>query len=258
LPSAALLSIRQFSLISELLTCYHTDIEQDDALFLENAEAFHAEEWFLRFPCEFIKDKKLPAEYNGDVHSLTTQELKSLFSPKRQLRSAEAIGKNKSPRRLSHIGTQKSLIVIVNGKDVVNPFSIADAESFLYDTTNDQFKDCSNNAMEIVKKENTVVINLPNNLATYDDDNIGDAVFPLICAAKGLASGCHITKELGLDHVLFSLPFGLANDSPNSYWAFASAGGDLRYSVYNGGTWRFSNGSTSNGGFFIPAVLMHE
>lgn len=172
----------------------------DDAIYLNNKEAFRNGEWFLAFPCYWVSNSKLPRHRNNSVHSLTDTEVKDRFNQPRRLRNG-SIEKRIEGRRLSNIGKQQCAIVIVNGKDIPNYLTVADADNFLYTETSNQFKGCSNGALEFQKKDDTITVTLPNNLATYNHDNISDAINALVCDHYGLGSSCDITKERELDHV---------------------------------------------------------
>lgn len=234
------------------------NLDSEDTLYLENEEAFHKGEWFLSFPCHYVSRSQLPRHRNESVKSLSKEEIKQVLISSRRLRSGMAETKIKNPRRLSNIGTQHCAIVIVEGKDVANPLSIQDADNHLYSVVNQQFQGCSNGAMELVKKDNTIRLKLPNNLATYNDDTISDALNAVVCNHYYGFPNCDITAKRGLDHILYSIPFGLSNDSSGSFWAFASTGDERRYSVYGGGKWWFDDGTSANCGFFIPGVIAHE
>jgi hypothetical protein len=71
--------------------------------------------------------------------------------------------------------------VIVNTPDASNPLSVAEAEHMLYMKTSRQFHDCSNGAMELVKKDDTIEITLPNNIGDYSQSTISSALFQKIC-----------------------------------------------------------------------------
>lgn len=226
-------------------------IEEYEPIYKRNEEAFRAGMWFLKFPCSWIVGKALPRERTSQVLSLSKEEVQAIYHPTRHLRTAKH-------RTLSNIGKQNCGIVIVSAPDALNPLSVEDAEYLLYGKANRQFHDCSNGALELVKKDDTVKITLPRKIGTFSSNNVDDMLFQLICEYYNYDSNCEISKERGLDHILFSLPYGISDDD-DTLWAYASAGDSRRFSVYGGGTSaNYVDGEIFDSGSFVPSTIMHE
>lgn len=192
-------------------TAVRLDVAMEDDVYLQNEAAFHADKWFLRFPCEWIVDDALPREKNDHVETLSWKQVQGLtVSPTndgRHLRAAKdkaveplAPQPPRSRRRLSNVGKQYYGIVIVHAAGKTNPLSTADAEDMV-DGANQQFQECSGAAMELVKQDNTVSITLPNSIGQYSSLTVDDEMNKMICRHYGYGDGCEISKERDLDHV---------------------------------------------------------
>lgn len=245
-------------------------------------------EWWVKFPCQWVSDDRSMPSID-QIQTLTPKEMKQVVSLKTaetdsnenealpQIRQRR-LGSRKSDndrnnttvlqqehhqkhakesllpqRRLSNIGVQKCAIVIVDAKDAVNPITPEVADKQLYDLASKQFEACSNGAVRLVPQDETVRITLPRNIGWYDDATITADLLERICLYYGYKAECHIAKERQLDHILFSVPYGLSIDAAGSFWAFASTGDYRRFSVYSGG-----NYGNWNAGFFVPSTIIHE
>lgn len=210
------------------------DIDRNEDFYMDNLVALRAGRWFIGFPCEWAVDGNLPREKNDRVHSLSFDEVESLYKLEtsgRQLRRGgqgqavvadEESVKRKipsNPRRLSYVGKFFVGIVIVHAKNQRNKLFVADAETMVYTKANKQFRDCSNGALELVKKDKTIEITLPNNIGFYKSTTIEDYLMEAVCTYGPYNYGkdCVITDERDLDHILFSLPYGVSDDSPGKF-----------------------------------------
>ena len=241
-------------------------------LMEEHQQALRAGEWWISFPCEWMEKGGARRQNIEDIYTLSPREIKEwvqkLHDPtlwrRRRRHLVEHEDNNQldpvphpkepiHPRRLSSMGSKKCGIVIVDAKDVINPITVEKADSQLYEHSSNQLESCSNGAIKLVKQDETVRVTLPNNIGTYDDDNVSESLFEAICKHYGYRDDCHIAKERGLDHILFSMPYGLRYDEPSSFWAFASTGDYRRFSVYSGGDY-----ANLKSGFFVPSTIIHE
>lgn len=174
---------------------------------------------------------RLPRERNSQIRSLSMTEIEALFlenelgPSSRRLDShyeeqqplplkaggtggGGVIVASRHPRRrrrlhrrLSNVGKQQSLIVIAHAPDQTNPLTIPLAEEIVYNQANAQFQACSNGALELIKKQDSVQVTLPQNISAYEESSIDAILFQLICNYYGYDLDCQITHELDLDHV---------------------------------------------------------
>ena len=238
-------------------------------LYVAHQEALNTGQLWIKFPCEWIRGSR--QQRIDQIQTMTPREIKELVMEKQQeaelrRRLESQTGSDSTDvalyhpkeqmlprRRLSSMGAQKCGIVLVDAQNAVNPISRELAEEQLYQHASTQFENCSNGALRLVKQDETVRIKLPRNIGTYDDTTISKALFDAVCSYYGYERDCNISRERNLDHILFSLPYGLSIDEPESFWAFASTGDYRRFSVYSGGTY-----GGSNLGFFVPSTIIHE
>lgn len=266
------------------------DMDHDD-FYVRNEASFRAGRFFLEFDSDLVNEYgQLPREYyNGNgVKVLADKEVEALYNtpavadiappdaaatPRlrgnnmndvQQEEKSKAASlfvhdhhNNHSRRRLSNIGKQACGLVIVHTPGAQNPVTVSDAEAMVYTHASNQFRDCSAGAMELVKADNTVHITLPKNIGQYTSNSIDSDMFAAICQHYGYPSNCEITKKRDLDHILFSLPYGLSDDKPGTFWAKGSAGDSRRFSSYGGGE-LIAEGIVFKGGFLIPSTIMHE
>lgn len=230
----------------------HLDVTKGSAFFIENEEAFREGEWFIQYPCDEVTDAGgvlSPGKHM--LYTLSKAEIKYFYSSRESRRLEEGdkpftqTHHYHNHRRLSNVGKQGGGLVIVHAEDAVNPLTREEGDEILYHEAGTQMGLCSNGAVELYPKVETIELTLPGNLAAYNSATVSDFLFQEVCKINGFSADCEITKELGLDHILFALPFGLQGDVPGEFWAIASTGDDRRFSVYSGGA-------------FIPATIMHE
>ena len=238
--------------------------DMDPQTLQTHEQDLHAGQWWIRFPC--VKHKRSISAKGSGVETVRLEVMKEIIqqaTASSSRRRRRRLGDNHVPlhekelmaprRRLSNVGTQKCGIVIVDAKDTLNPLTAAVADRTLYEETSNQFEACSNAAMRLVRQDETIRIRLPNNIDTYSDESVAPALFAAACQFYGLPETCNISSERNLDHILFSLPYGLSIDEPGYLWAYASTGDYRRFSIYSGG-----NYMGLNAGFFVPSTLLHE
>jgi hypothetical protein len=149
-------------------------------------------------------------------------------------------------RRTTVVGPRGCGIVIVHGKN--QPYEeelVADLEETLYGKSSQQFEACSKEALWFEEKDPVIEVELPLGLASYTRQTVYDAARKAVCLYYGKPATCEPATERDLDHILYVLPFGVQDDSPNSYWAYADVGGYRKHSVYGGG-------------FFVSSTILHE
>lgn len=201
-----LVAVTDPELVETTTTSVLLDVDREDVVYKENEMAFRADSWFLRFPCSWVIDGKLPRQRNDQVESLALQDVDALLSvpsSRRLLRTTSTTTASFTPhqrRQLSNVGLQRVGIVIVHAADSVNPLSVTAAEQMLQ-TANQQFQDCSGHAMELVQQDDTVTITLPKNIGQYSSGSVDADMFRMICEYYGYSSGCEISKKRDLDHV---------------------------------------------------------
>ena len=237
------------------------EMSMSSEFFKQNEPAFLAGDWFVSFDCDLPVNGAISATdmMDNQVHTLDTLQVHALYQAQDETRHRRLVRDSHDKplqaihhhgRRLSNVGQQDCAMVIVDTPLLTNPLTIAEADETLYMTTSGQFSDCSNGEMELTQKDATIRV-------TLDDSGaipvavLSELLFSLVCDHHGLPLDCDITKERGLDHILFSLPDGLADvldgvDGTDANWAFASTGDDRRFSVYVGND------------AFIPSVIMRE
>jgi hypothetical protein len=136
-------------------------------------------------------------------------------------------------------------IVIVHAKGRANPETVASAERAVYTTASNQFRACSNNAMSLNRKDATISVTLPRVIGSYDSTTVYDAARVAVCTYYRQPSNCEPATIRGLDHIMYSLPFGTSDDIAGHNWAYASIGDTRKFSIYNGN-------------YFIPSTIIHE
>ena len=234
-------------------------------LYQTHQAAMSMGDWWIQFPCAWNKRPPVVAtrEMYQQIQSLSATQVKQAWTASQQgrlLHGPPADDVDAYPkylphheRRLSNVGIQSCAIIIIDALDVTNALTADVADRALYGQTSAQFAACSAGALRLSPGDDTIRVPLPANIGAYDNTNITTAIFRAACAAYGYAPTCHLAALRGVDHVLFSLPYGLQNDKEGSYWAFASTGDYRRFAVFSGG--EYLGGQA---GFFIPSTLLHE
>lgn len=255
---------------------FRVPLSPSSDLFKAHQNALHMGEWWIEFPCAWKRSPPVEPtrEMYEQIQSLSTEQVKQAWTTGNRQRGRRTIAEKGNvmdsttdkqaqsrpsyhphsfERRLSNVGVQSCVIVIVDAADVANPLLADLAEEYLYVQSSSQYAACSNGAMRLAAGDDTRRVTLPNPIGTYNQQNIAGALFRETCKAYGYNNNCHLAALRGVDHVLFSLPYGLQNDEPDSFWAFASTGDYRRFSVYSGGDYQ-----GVNAGFFVPSTLLHE
>jgi hypothetical protein len=229
----------------------------------ENEKAIVEEGWYISFPTDWVKDDAhlLPHE-TEQVTTLTLAEVdealtqmeqqrhggRSLQHGSLRKRTTSSVAERSTyhrRRELGAVGARNCGIVIVHAEDTWNPETVASVDNAVYVTASNQFRACSNNAMSLNRKDATISVTLPRELSEYNSYTVYDAARMAVCAYYRQPSNCEPATIRGLDHILYSLPFGTSDDVENNFWAYASIGGAKKSSIYNGG-------------YFIPSTIIHE
>ena len=232
----------------------HLNFGPNSLVQRENERAMAKGEWVISFPVEWVDNANRLLPHKTElVKTLSLFEVEIAMQQehhhggRRLLR--DIVNKSDAtrlrPRRLGAIGGQGCGIVIVNTRDKSNKETTSSVERAVYTTASNQFRTCSNNAMSLRRKDATISVTLPRDLQSYNSQTVYDAARAAVCAYYGQHQTCEPATVRGLDHILYSIPFGTSDDQAGYNWAYASIGGKRRMSIYNGG-------------YFSPSTITHE
>jgi hypothetical protein len=218
--------------------------------------------WYISFPLDWVSyDGQLLPHQTEQVTTLTLAEVdeallllqqerhgaRNLESGYLRKKKTARVGESSDahPRKLGAFGAHQCGIVIVHTRDRANPETVSSVEMTTYVTASNQFRACSNNVMSLVRKDPTISVTLPGSIGSYDAETIYDAARMAVCSYYRQPSNCEPATVRGLDHILYSIPFGTSDDIQGGSWAYAAVGDERAFSIYNGN-------------YFIPSTILHE
>jgi hypothetical protein len=230
----------------------------------ENAMSLKNKGWYISFPLDWVSyDAQLLPHQTEQVTTLSLAEvdealmllqqerhgarnLQNGYLRKHRAASVDGETNDAHPRQLGGaFGARQCGIVIVHARDRANPATVASVEQATYITASNQFRACSNNAMSLNRKDATIFVTLPQGIGSYDANTVYEAARVAVCTYYRQPSNCEPATLRGLDHILYSIPYGTSDDTPGGSWAYAAVGDSRAFSIYNGN-------------YFFPSTILHE
>jgi len=218
----------------------HLDLSSD--LIEANKAALMNEEWFISFPSSWLSDHRpTPTLVIPTGESLTTVDV---LTAEEQLRVHSSLKSAPSKRKLRETYPQESvLIILISAQNVDLDVTPSDAMKIVFGagaapgevSAASQFSACSFGELELVPFSDTpaISVKVDNNVNQYDKDSMSLEARKKACVHFGLPASCWLPSEMGVDHIMFLVPFGLSDDTGASA-GFAKAVPGGTYSIYQG------------------------